>query len=101
MPHKNGKTVRIFVSGRVQGVFFRAFVRDNALYLKLNGWARNVKDGRVEILACGEIKNLHELIKRVNSGSVGANVEGVSVEWLPYDSKLGRFDIKPTAELQN
>lgn len=45
--------VRCLVSGRVQGVFFRASTRAKALELGVTGWARNLSDGRVEVLACG------------------------------------------------
>lgn len=45
--------VRCLVSGRVQGVFFRASARAKALELGVTGWARNLPDGRVEVLACG------------------------------------------------
>lgn len=45
--------VRCFVSGRVQGVFYRASTRERALALGLRGYARNLPDGRVEVLACG------------------------------------------------
>ena len=44
---------RFIVSGRVQGVFFRASARDEALRLGITGFARNLDDGRVEVLACG------------------------------------------------
>jgi len=45
--------VRCWVSGRVQGVFYRASTRERALALGLRGFARNLPDGRVEVLACG------------------------------------------------
>ena len=46
--------VRCVVSGRVQGVWFRGATRDKALHLGLRGYANNLPDGRVEVLACGE-----------------------------------------------
>jgi len=53
--------VRYLVSGRVQGVFFRASTRYQAQSLGISGYARNLADGRVEVLACGESKALDQL----------------------------------------
>ncbi len=52
---------RYYISGRVQGVFFRDATRRKALSLGLSGWARNLPDGRVEVLACGAPAVLAEL----------------------------------------
>lgn len=53
----------IFISGRVQGVSFRWWVRNNAQKMDLTGWVRNLEDGRVEIVAEGEKENLRGLIE--------------------------------------
>ncbi|HSJ41006.1 MAG TPA: acylphosphatase, partial [Xanthobacteraceae bacterium] len=53
--------VRFVVSGRVQGVFFRASTRDEALRLGLTGHARNLPDGTVEVVACGDDTALVQL----------------------------------------
>ena len=52
---------RFLVSGRVQGVFFRASTQQQAQRLGLSGWVRNTSNGDVELLACGEPEQLHEL----------------------------------------
>ena len=49
------------VSGRVQGVFFRASTREQALRLQLSGWVRNLTNGDVELVACGDPKNIEKL----------------------------------------
>jgi acylphosphatase len=53
--------IRCHVTGRVQGVFFRASTREQARSLGVSGYARNLPDGRVEVLACGEAEALQSL----------------------------------------
>jgi acylphosphatase len=65
------------VSGRVQGVFFRAGTRDEALRLGLTGWVRNSRDGAVEVLACGADDALAALERWLWQGPPSARVEGV------------------------
>lgn len=71
---------RCHVSGKVQGVFFRAVTRDHAQSLHVAGYAKNLDDGRVEVLACGEAKDVDELIDWLWEGSSAAQVERVDVE---------------------
>ncbi len=66
---------RFIVSGRVQGVFFRASTRDRALQLGLRGWARNLADGRVEVLAAGDEAALDALAAWLREGPPMARVE--------------------------
>ena len=68
---------RFFVSGRVQGVFFRASTRERALALKLDGYARNLPDGRVEVLAAGDAAALEALARWLELGPPAARVEAV------------------------
>jgi acylphosphatase len=68
---------RYFVRGRVQGVGFRDFVERAAAELKLNGYARNLDDGRVEVYATGSPPNLAELSQRLWHGPRFADVRGV------------------------
>ena len=67
------------VSGRVQGVFFRASTRDKALSLGLNGYAKNLSDGRVEVVACGSGDALDELEAWLHEGPRMAEVSDVQV----------------------
>ena len=71
---------RYFVSGRVQGVFFRDSTRRRARALGLRGWARNLPDGRVEVLACGEPAALVELEAWLWAGPTHARVAEVIAE---------------------
>ncbi len=68
---------RFFVSGRVQGVFFRASTRDEAKRLGISGYARNLRDGRVEVLACGSAQALDELERWLAGGPPAASVTTV------------------------
>jgi acylphosphatase len=75
------KTLHAIVHGRVQGVFFRASTQDEALRLGLCGWARNLPDGTVEVLASGPAEGLHELLVWLHQGPGTARVDRVDVEW--------------------
>jgi len=71
---------RCVVSGRVQGVFYRASTRAEARRLGLTGHARNLPDGRVEVLACGEGAAVDALIAWLWRGPTAAVVRDVSAE---------------------
>ena len=62
------------VSGRVQGVFYRASTEATALRLGLTGWVRNLVDGRVEVFACGDEEKLKELEQWLWQGPTRARV---------------------------
>ena len=82
---------RCLVAGRVQGVFFRAAAREQAQRLGLTGYARNLADGRVEVLVCGEPDLVGQLREWLRNGSPMADVTGVACE--PSDFRhLSGFD---------
>jgi acylphosphatase len=68
---------RSFVSGRVQGVFYRATCVRKAQALELTGYARNLDDGRVEVLACGEAAMVGQFVAWLWEGSPASRVTGV------------------------
>lgn len=68
---------RYVVRGRVQGVFYRAETQQSARRLGLTGWVRNVSDGSVELVACGERTKLDELERWLWQGPPRANVDEV------------------------
>lgn len=71
---------RFHVSGRVQGVFFRVASRDKAISIDLTGWVRNTSGGDVELVACGEEKQLSELESWLQHGPPHAEVDNVRSE---------------------
>ena len=71
---------RCLVSGKVQGVFYRASTAQQARRLGLTGYAKNLPDGRVEVLACGEAAEVQELIDWLWKGPSAARVQGVEVQ---------------------
>jgi len=77
------------VSGRVQGVYFRASARDRALALGLAGYARNLADGRVEIVAEGEAGALAQLEQWLHEGPPAARVDRVEREAMPAQGHRG------------
>jgi acylphosphatase len=70
---------KYLVGGRVQGVFYRATAARYARELHITGYARNLPDGRVEVLACGSGAALEELLKRLWIGSSASKVTAVEV----------------------
>ncbi len=72
-----------FISGRVQGVFFRSSTRAKAEELGLRGWARNLADGRVEVMAEGDEESLKKLLKWLYKGPPDAVVKDVKYEFSP------------------
>ncbi|MFT4891707.1 MAG: acylphosphatase [Halobacteriales archaeon] len=71
----------VFVSGRVQGVFYRANTRDTARDLGIDGWVQNLDDGRVEAIFEGPENRVEEMIDWCHEGSPSARVEDVEVEY--------------------
>lgn len=72
---------RILVSGRVQGVAYRAFTRDAASRMKLHGGVRNVDDGRVEVDVEGERRVVEAFIELLRTGPPMARVDDLQVQW--------------------
>jgi acylphosphatase len=82
-------TARFIVSGRVQGVFFRASAREQALSLGLTGHAKNLDDGRVEVLGSGSSEALDALEKWLWKGPPAAKVAKVFREDLTEQDLFG------------
>jgi acylphosphatase len=85
--------VHIFVSGRVQGVFFRDHTRRWASSLGLSGWVRNLVDGRVEVMAEGEKEKIEDLIGKLREGTPQSWVEDVETEWTEHKGEFSGFNI--------
>ena len=82
---------RILVSGRVQGVFYRDSCRQEASRLGVSGSARNLEDGRVEVIAAGDEKAVAELVEWCKQGPPHASVDVIEIEDLAGDPPTGRF----------
>lgn len=83
----------IFISGNVQGVFFRKFVKDNAERLDITGWVKNT-DGGVEAVFEGEDENVRELVSLCRQGPDVADIENVEVKDEEYKSEFDDFRVK-------
>lgn len=88
------KRAHVYVSGRVQGVFFRATTRDEARKRGVKGWVKNLRDGRVEAVFEGEEENVQEMIDFCHEGSSSARVKDVEVEWEEYQGDFSGFEIR-------
>lgn len=86
----------IFVSGGVQGVFFRSATAETADGLGLNGWVRNLSDGRVEIIAEGKKEAARSLIEWCYQGTPAAQVAAVEVLWETPTGEFARFEQRHT-----
>lgn len=84
---------RILISGRVQGVFYRASCQDVACSYGLNGYAKNLPSGHVEVLVQGEKDKIKKLIEWCKKGPPGARVSEVRVEWEESKGRLEDFKI--------
>lgn len=85
--------VEVIVSGKVQGVFYRDFVKRAARRLRLLGEVFNSADGTVHVIAEGPREHLERLVKQLPIGSLASDVELVDVEWYPPSQKYKSFDI--------
>jgi acylphosphatase len=85
--------VRVVVSGRVQGVFFRATTRDRAASLGLTGWVRNRRDGRVEAVFEGPIEKVSRMVAWCRRGPASARVDGAEVSWEEPTGEFSRFNV--------
>lgn len=74
------QAIRCIVAGRVQGVYYRAATADRAQRLQLDGWVKNLADGRVEVVAAGEPEAVAALARWLFEGPPAARVEAVRIE---------------------
>jgi len=84
----------IFISGRVQGVFYRAFTREIAYNLGLKGWVKNLYDGRVEAVLEGNKKVIEQAIKQCYTGPPGSRVTDIEIHWETFVGDQKEFVIR-------
>ena len=82
------------VSGRVQGVGFRYFTQDVAAQYNVNGWVKNLPDGRVEFVAEGPKGMLNDFVKTINRGPVAGYVSALNINWEKYIGEYESFRIR-------
>ena len=78
------RTIKIFISGTVQGVFFRTFLKEKADELGLKGFARNLDDGRVEVVVEGRDENVNEMVRLCKQGPAHSDVKNVESEEIKH-----------------
>jgi len=86
-----------YVSGRVQGVGFRYFTLDAAHALGLTGWVRNLRDGRVEVIAEGALEDLNRLLAVLRKGPVSGEVADVDYEFTGATGEYEGFRVGYTS----
>jgi acylphosphatase len=83
----------VYVSGRVQGVFFRYETKERADELGVTGWVKNLPDGRVEAVFEGEREGVEKMIDFCRVGPPGARVTKVEISWEDYKGEFQSFSI--------
>jgi acylphosphatase len=91
---KDAARVHLKISGRVQGVYFRASTVEQARRLGVTGWVMNCRDSSVEVVAEGAREQLEKLISWCRSGPPGAQVKEIRAEWEDAREKFQGFFIK-------
>lgn len=88
------KRVHVFISGKVQGVWFRSYTEAEAKKLGVKGWVRNLPDGRVEAVFEGEDEAVDKMVAWCYKGSPYSKVEDVEVIEEPYKGEFTDFRIR-------
>lgn len=84
----------VFVTGRVQGVWFRESTRQRALELGVGGWVRNLPDGRVEAIFEGDAAAVRSAVDYVREGPDHARVDRVEVDEKPSEDPGSSFRVR-------
>lgn len=85
--------IRIFVSGKVQGVFFRQALKVMAKKNSVTGWVKNLKDGRVEAVLEGDLEKVSRLVEWSHGGPANARVEDVEIINEKFLDEYTQFDV--------
>ena len=88
------KRIHIFVTGRVQGVFFRQSTRVVAIKNNVNGWVCNLDDGRVEIVAEGETQNINNLVDWCKTGPANSRVDEFELSEEGFTGEFENFEVR-------
>ena len=85
--------IHICISGKVQNVFYRDFVKRHAIALNVTGWVKNLPDGKVEIIAEGEKEKVKQMVDWVKQGPPAAQVSNIDIERKEYKGEFKEFFI--------
>ena len=89
----DNQRVRIFVKGKVQGVFFRQALKVKAKQNNIFGWVKNLDDGRVEAILEGNEENVNVLVEWSHGGPANARVEDVEIRNEKFTNEFSKFDV--------
>ena len=85
--------VRLFVRGKVQGVFFRQALKVMAIKNNVTGWVRNLEDGRVEALLDGNIDDVNAVVEWAHDGPANSRVDYVDIKNEDFKDEFTAFDV--------
>ena len=88
------KQIHVHYTGRVQGVGFRFTAEETAQRLGVMGWIKNLRDGRVELIAEGREGALTQFLDQMRAGPMRNFIEGVEVTWRPGTGAFHEFEVR-------
>lgn len=88
------KHIQVLYSGRVQGVGFRFTAEESARRLGVVGWVKNLRDGRVELVAEGDERMLTQFLEDIRSGPMRNFIKDIEVSWSTATNDFTEFDIR-------
>ncbi len=89
----SSKRIRIIVTGKVQGVFFRQALKVMAKKNNIFGWVKNLKDGRVEAVLEGDEEKVGRIVEWSHGGPANARVEDVEIHNEKFSGEFSKFDV--------
>jgi len=88
------KQVHVYYSGRVQGVGFRMSAEEAAHHMQVRGWVKNLRDGRVELVAEADETTLQRFLREIEKGQMKNFIQHVELSWNPADGTFDDFEIR-------
>jgi len=83
------KTLRLYISGTVQGILFRKFIEENANRIGVRGYVRNLDDGKVEVVIEGVNEKVLEMVEICKQGNAHSKIREVRISEIPNQSFVG------------
>ena len=90
------KRIKLTISGKVQGVFYRAYTKEKALEIGVTGWVKNNTNNTVSVTIEGEKKKVEEMIIHCKKGSPQSNVTDIKIAEEPFQNEFSTFIIRET-----